>query len=223
MLKIHHAHPWDVSPREARDIQSRLRPLAERTDRFGKIRYVAGVDAGFDKHRGLTRAAVSVLRFPTLEVVEEQVHESDTTFPYVPGLLSFREVPAVLEVLGMLTTLPQLLICDGQGRAHPRRFGLACHLGLLTDIPCIGVAKTRLLGTHDPVAEERGAYAALMDRDEVIGAVLRTRQRVSPVYVSEGHRVSLISAISLTLTCAPRYRLPETTRRADRLASTRKT
>jgi deoxyribonuclease V len=137
----------------------------------------------------------------------------------VPGLLSFRETPAVLEALGRLSERPDLLLCDGQGYAHPRRFGLACHLGVLTGLPSIGVAKSRLIGTHGALPKEKGAWVPLLDGDEAVGAVLRTRDGVAPLYVSIGHRVSLPTAIRWVLACTTRYRLPETTRQAHRLAS----
>jgi deoxyribonuclease V len=143
-----------------------------------------------------------------------------TAFPYVPGLLSFRELPAVLAAIEQLRILPDLYLCDGQGLAHPRRFGLACHLGVLLDAPTIGVAKTRLIGTHAPPPAEKGGWTPLEDGGEVIGAVLRTRSGVKPVYVSIGHRVSLATSVRLTLACTSRYRLPETIRQAHRLAST---
>jgi deoxyribonuclease V len=137
----------------------------------------------------------------------------------VPGYLSFRELPAVLQALEGLTTMPDLLLCDGQGLAHPRRFGLACHLGVLTDLPSIGVAKSRLIGVHEDPPPEKGQWVALTDKGEIIGAVLRTRSKVSPLYVSLGHRISLPTAIDYVLRCTTRYRLPETTRWAHRLAS----
>lgn len=190
-------------------------------DRLGKIRSVAGVDVGFEDGGKRTRAAVAVLAFPSLEPRVETVATLPTRFPYVPGLLSFREIPAIVAALDRLKELPQLILCDGQGYAHPRRFGLACHLGVLTDIPSIGVAKSRLLGTHGRVPRSRGRWIPLMDGDETIGAVLRTRRDVRPVYVSIGHRVSLATAVDLVMKCVTRYRLPETTRAADRLASAR--
>ncbi len=213
------AHRWDVSPREAIAIQQRLRDRVSARDRFGKVRYVAGVDVGFERGGAVTRAAVAVLRFPELDLWERAVTRRPTSFPYVPGLLSFREIPAVLDALGRLRSTPDLILCDAHGYAHPRRFGLACHLGVITDLPAIGVAKSRLTGTHDTPPVHRGAWVPLEDAGEVIGAVLRTRRGVQPVYVSVGHRVSLATAIEYVLACAPRYRLPETTRRAHRLAS----
>jgi deoxyribonuclease V len=212
-------HPWDLTPREAIALQRELAEGVERADRLDPVRHVAGVDVGFEEGGKVTRAAVAVLAFPSLEPVDQALARQPTRFPYVPGLLSFREVPAVLEALGGLATLPDLILCDGQGLAHPRRFGIACHLGLITDIPSIGVAKSRLIGEHTALPEEKGAWVPLTHKGETLGAVLRTRTRVSPVYVSLGHRVSLETAIRYTLACCTRYRLPETTRRAHRLAS----
>ncbi len=213
------AHRWDVSPREAITIQQRLRDRVSARDRVGKVRYVAGVDVGFERGGAVTRAAVAVLRFPELDLWERAVAHRPTSFPYVPGLLSFREIPTVLDALGRLRSTPDLILCDAHGYAHPRRFGLACHLGVITDLPAIGVAKSRLTGTHGAPPVHRGAWVPLEDAGEVIGAVLRTRRGVQPVYVSVGHRVSLSTAIEYVLACTPRYRLPETTRRAHRLAS----
>jgi deoxyribonuclease V len=210
---------WPADVASARAIQEALRSQVIREDRLGPVRTVAGVDVGFEDQGRTTRAAVAVLDFPGLQPVAQAISRSPTRFPYVPGYLSFRELPAVLAALEKLAAMPDLILCDGQGLAHPRRFGLACHLGVLTDIPCIGVAKSRLVGTHDEPPPGKGQWVPLRDKDETIGAVLRTRSRVSPVYVSTGHRVSLATAIDYTLRCTTRYRLPETTRHAHRLAS----
>lgn len=220
-LRLHHVHPWDLPPAEARALQGRLASRVVRADRFGPLGRVAGVDTGFEDHGRITRAAVSVLSWPELAPLEDAVARRRTSFPYVPGLLSFRELPAVLEALEQLSVPPDLLLCDGQGIAHPRRFGIAAHLGVLTDLPAVGVGKTRLVGMHEDVPEQRGAWRALSDGGEVVGAVLRTRTGVKPVYVSVGHRVCLETAVGLVLQAAPRYRLPEPIRRADRLASRR--
>ena len=220
-MRLHHAHPWDVTPAEARAIQQQLRGRVSNRDRLKKLRRVAGVDVGFEDGGRRTRAAVAALAFPSLEPEAEAVAVLPTCFPYVPGLLSFREIPAIVAALSRLKDIPQLILCDGQGYAHPRRFGLACHLGVLTDIPTIGVAKSRLIGTHGPVPRSRGRWVPLMDGKETIGAVLRTRTDVKPVFVSVGHRVSLETAVVLVMKCVTRYRLPETTRAADRLASAR--
>lgn len=216
-----HRHPWAVSPAEARAIQTRLRRHLVREDRLGPVARVAGVDVGFDLERRLTRAAVAVLAFPSLALEDAALAVRPTTFPYVPGLLSFREIPAVLEALDALRVRPDLLLCDGHGFAHPRRFGFASHLGLVTELPSIGVAKKRLVGAHGPVPEGRGQWVPLMEDGEVIGAVLRSRAEVKPVYVSIGHRVGLETAVRWVMACTARYRLPETTRRAHRLASRR--
>ena len=218
-MRLQHQHPWHVTPGEAQQIQRRLSSLIETSDRLTQINRVAGVDVGFEDQGSITRAAVSLLEYPSLQPLEESVARLPTRFPYIPGLLSFREIPAVLKALDKLATAPQLLLCDGQGIAHPRRFGLACHLGLLTDIPAIGVAKTRLIGEHPPLAESKGSWVPLMHRGERVGAVLRSRDRVSPLYISVGHRIYLETAIAYVLGCITRFRLPETTRRAHRLAS----
>ncbi|MDE2090216.1 MAG: deoxyribonuclease V [Gammaproteobacteria bacterium] len=212
-------HAWDVTPAEGIAIQQRLRSCIITDDRLDPVNLVAGVDVGFEQANTVTRAAVAVLRLPDLQLIARAIARRPTTFPYVPGLLSFREIPAVLDALEQLTLRPDLLLCDGQGIAHPRRFGIACHLGLLTDIPSIGVGKTRLVGTHEPVPDERGAWRPLLHQEEIIGAALRTRPGTHPVFVSPGHRISLPSAISYVMRCTTRYRLPETTRWAHRLAS----
>ncbi|ROR34618.1 deoxyribonuclease V [Inmirania thermothiophila] len=217
--RIRPLHDWDVDPAEAAAIQRALAPRVVREDRLGEIRLVAGIDVGFEAAGGVTRAAVAVLSWPGLEPVDQALARRPTTFPYVPGLLSFREIPAVLEAMAALRQWPHLVLCDGQGLAHPRRFGLACHLGLVLDLPAIGVAKSRLVGTHGPLPPRRGAWVPLTEGEEVIGAVVRTRDGVRPLYVSIGHRISLASAVDWVLRCAPRYRLPETTRQAHRLAS----
>lgn len=213
------AHRWDVTPEEAEQIQRCLHGQVVTEDLFGEVRHVAGVDVGFEDDFAVTRAAVAVLVFPSLALCEHRIARRPTTFPYIPGLLSFREVPAVLDALENLSTRPDLLLCDGQGIAHPRRFGIACHIGVLTGLPTIGVAKSRLVGHYKAPPEEKGAWTPLRYRGETVGAVVRTRAGVRPVFVSPGHKVSLSSAIAYTLRCTTRYRLPETTRRANRLAS----
>jgi deoxyribonuclease V len=157
------------------------------------------------------------LSFPDLQLKEKAIVESGISFPYISGFLSFREVPAVLRVRSSLTITPDLILCDGQGLAHPRRFGLACHLGILTGVPTIGVAKTRLIGEHESIPLDRGNWQPLYDRDEIIGAVLRTQKNVKPVYISVGHKVDLNHAIDYVIRCTLKYRLPETTRLADQL------
>lgn len=210
---------WNLTPAEAVALQTDLRQQVVDEDRFGAVNYVAGVDVGFEEQGSVARAAVAVLRLADLSLHESAVARRPVTFPYIPGLLSFRETPVVLDALAALHTRPDLILYDGHGLAHPRRFGIACHLGLLAQIPSIGVAKSILIGRHDPVADERGAVQPLLDGAEVIGVALRTRPGTRPIYVSVGHRVSLNTAVDYVLRCTLRYRLPETTRWAHRLAS----
>ena len=214
-------HAWDVSPKEAAEIQTRLSARVLARDAIEAAHRIAGVDASYLPHRGTIRSAVALLSFPELQLVDQAVVEQPVTFPYVPGLLSFREAPAILAALDRLSAPPDLILCDGHGYAHPRRFGLACHLGVLTDIPTIGVAKRILVGQHERVPDRRGAWRPLMDAGEVIGAALRSRSGVKPIFVSVGHKVSLESAIAWVMRCVTRYRLPETTRAAHRIAAGR--
>lgn len=218
-MKLHHAHPWDLTPKAAITLQQQLREHVLVADRFGEVRRIAGVDVGFECNNTITRAAVAVLDFPSLELLEYAIAREPTRFPYVPGLLSFREVPTVLAAMEKLSALPDMLLCDGQGIAHPRRLGIASHLGVLLDLPTIGVAKSRLIGKHAEVGEEKGDWQPLEDKGEVIGCVLRSRRRVKPLYISPGHRVGLDAARQWVMACLTRYRLPETTRWAHRLAS----
>jgi deoxyribonuclease V len=204
---------------EARATQEALRSRVVTRSGLGRVRSVAGVDASYHRAAGVTRAAATLLGYPGLEPVSRRVVQRRTRFPYVPGYLSFREAPALLAALGGLPRRPDLILCDGHGLAHPRRFGLASHLGVLLDIPSIGVAKSRLVGSHGSVPEARGEWVPLRDGAETIGAVLRTRAGVRPVYVSIGHRVDLETSVEVVLHCAPRYRLPEPIRRAHALAS----
>lgn len=208
-----------LSVQEAVALQQALRKQIVCEDLFDPIRNVAGIDVSVGRQGELGYAAVVVLRLPDMKVEEQVVVSAPVRFPYVPGLLGFREVPIVLEALNRLSRLPDVLLCDGQGIAHPRRFGLACHLGLLTNIPAIGVAKSRLIGHHTSVADERGAWVPLYDGSEVIGVALRSRPGTKPLYISPGHRVSLTGAIQLVLRCITDYRLPEPTRLAHQLVS----
>jgi deoxyribonuclease V len=218
-MHINQPQRWPTTIEEALLVQQQLRDQVITEDQLGPIDYVTGVDVGFEEDGAVTRAAVAVLRLSDLQLHEYAIARRPTTFPYIPGFLSFREIPAVLDALAQLTTSPGILLCDGQGLAHPRRLGIACHLGLLTDTPAIGVAKTLLLGKHDPLPEERGAWQPLHDKGEVIGAVLRTRAHTKPLYISSGHRISLTTAIDYVMRCTTKYRLPETTRWAHKLAS----
>lgn len=209
------AHRWDVSPKEAQAIQWRLAGLVSQENGIlDVVRYVAGADLSPPDDQGYVLCGVVVLNLPSLTVAEVKTARGKPGFPYVPGLLSFREAPLVLEALGRLETRPDLLLADGQGLAHPRRFGLACHLGLLADLPTIGCAKSLLVGAYGPLGTEKGAWVPLEHRGDVVGAALRTRQDVSPLYVSIGHKVDLPSAVHWALACCTRYRIPEPTRLA---------
>jgi deoxyribonuclease V len=207
-------HSWDLPVPEARALQERLRGRVEARDRIGRVRRVAGADVSYDRGSPILFAALVVLDADSLEVLETASVRVRARFPYVPGYLSFREIPPLLEAFDRLERRPDLLLADGHGFAHPRRFGLACHLGVYLDLPTIGCAKSVLVGTCREPADRRGAYTALRDGGETIGQAVRTRPGVKPVYASVGHRVSLATARCWILRLAPRYRLPETTRAA---------
>ena len=218
-MKINSTHPWVETVTEAKAIQEQLRSKVITSDCLPKVKYVAGVDIGFENKYTISKAAVAVLTYPALELIETAIARIPTAFPYVPGYLSFREIPAILAALPQLKITPDLILCDGQGLAHPRRFGLACHLGVLLDIPTIGVAKSLLIGKHEAVPLEKGSQQPLMDGSETIGVVLRSRTKVKPIYISIGHKISLPTAVDYVMGCLTKYRLPETTRWADKLAS----
>ncbi|HWC84568.1 MAG TPA: deoxyribonuclease V [Pseudonocardiaceae bacterium] len=210
---------WPVTQEQALAEQDRLRPLVRRAGlRMSEVRTVAGLDVSYAKDSDWLVAAVVTLAADTLAPVERHTVAGTAIFPYVPGLFAFRELPTLLNALALLETAPDVLVCDGYGLAHPRRFGLASHVGVLTGVPSIGVAKTAFVGEYTEPAAERGAYTELRDGDEVIGRVLRTRDGVKPVFVSIGHAVDLDTATELVLALTPRYRLPETTRAADHLS-----
>jgi deoxyribonuclease V len=219
VVKVKSLHSWQVSPAQALDIQHRLAPQVSRSNEVSTPSLIAGVDISVSREEGVARGAVVVLNYPELRLVETKVVNGRVDFPYVPGLLSFREAPLTLAVCQELGVVPDLVLVDGQGIAHPRRFGLASHLGLFLDMPTIGCAKSRLCGHHQEPGENPGSYAELIDGDETIGVVLRTKVGVKPVYVSIGHRVDLESAIYWVMKCCRGYRLPEPCRLAH-LAST---
>lgn len=218
-MKVHEMHDLDISPSEAGRLQKELAPkitAGPPLDLEG-VRYVAGADVSTEGDRAY--ATVVVLGFPGLSPVEVRGFEAELTFPYVPGLLAFREIPAVVGALEKIETPVDAIIFDAQGLAHPRRMGLASHLGLFLDVPSVGCAKTRLVGTHEEPGDEKGSASDLVHRDEVVGRVLRTRRGVSPVFVSVGNNIDLPSAVDLVLACSPKYRLPETTRQAHNAAN----
>ena len=221
-MRVSRLHSWDMSVQDARALQLQLAPMVSCASAIGgQVRHLAGTDISPPDSGGNVRAAVVVLSYPGLQLEEVSFAEGKPGFPYIPGLLSFREIPLVLDAMEGLKLCPDIIIADGQGLAHLRRFGLACHIGILTDTPTIGCAKSRLVGSHAPLGGEAGSRAELVDRGEVVGMVLRTRADVSPVYVSVGHKVDLASASEWVLAALAGRRLPETTRLAHQAAAGR--
>ncbi|CAI6065489.1 Endonuclease V [Paenibacillus sp. JJ-100] len=212
-------HRWNISELEAVNIQQELARKVIQEDAFDQIHYVAGVDVAYSKSNDKLIAAIVILESESLKLVESVIVEDTVQFPYIPGLFSFRELPPVIKAFEKIKTTPQLVVCDGQGLAHPRRFGLACHLGVLYDIPTIGCGKTKLLGNYNEPEPHRGALSPLVDNDEIIGSVLRTQKNIKPIFVSVGHRISLSTACHWILKLSPKYRLPETTRQADQIVN----
>ncbi|GGS72495.1 endonuclease V [Nonomuraea spiralis] len=215
-MRVNRLHPWPDDAAEAEAIQDRLRGRVELTGPTA-FSLVAGLDVHYHGDDDVT-AAVVVLDAATLEPVERAVAHGKAAFPYVPGLFAFRELPTLVEALERLAVTPDLLVCDGHGLAHPRGFGLACHLGVLTGLPALGVAKTPFVGVHETPGPERGAWTPIVHEGLTVGRALRTRRDTKPVYVSPGHRISLETATSQALLLTPRYRLPEPVRQADHLA-----
>lgn len=211
-------HEWTLEQDEAKALQRELADKIVLEDQVGEVKYVAGVDMAINEGNGMARAAVVLLSYPDLELLEKHIYEEPLRMPYIPGLLSFRELPAVLGAFQQLKQKPDLVMADGQGIAHPRRLGIAAHLGLWIEIPTIGCAKSLLTGKYEPVEAEVGSWSPLVDRHETIGAVVRTRVRVKPMFISPGHKISLESSIKYVLTCGRGYRLPEPTRQADKLS-----
>ena len=220
-MRIKRLHEWDVTTTEARDIQNKL-ARSVKSAPFNKTpKLIAGVDISILRFSKTGRAAVVVLAYPSFEIVEIQIAESRISFPYVPGLLSFREAPLALVACSRLKRRPDLVIVDAQGIAHPRRMGFASHLGLCLDIPTIGCAKSRLVGEHEDVPDEPGGYTHLYDGDDIIGAAVRTKTKVKPVFVSPGHRIDLTSSIQWVIQCCTGHRLPQPTRLAHLAANGR--
>jgi deoxyribonuclease V len=214
-MKIRALHSWTLTPKEAIALQRQLADQVVTDDQPGPVRLVAGTDIATYKDSPYGYAGVVVMSFPELEIVETASAAAKLTFPYIPGLLAFRELPVLLEAFAKLPRTPDLILVDGQGLAHPRRLGIACHLGLLLDIPTIGCAKSRLFGRHKTPPLRKGGVAHLYDEDDrVIGAAVRTKERTNPIYVSIGHKINLPTAIRYTLACDGGYRVPEPTRQA---------
>lgn len=222
-MKIPRApHSWRLSPKAAIQIQKRLASIVSCDPAAVPVRYIAGLDAAFSPDGKQCIAGVVLWDSHRKVAIEEHTAFRPLVFPYIPGLLSFREIPALLAVLRKLRQRPDLLMCDGQGLAHPRRIGIASHVGIICHMPSIGCAKSRLIGTHDEVPPKRGSHARLLDHDEVIGEVVRTQDGINPLFVSVGHLVNLVQARQLVLRCATHYRLPEPTRLADKLVGSAK-
>ena len=213
-MKVARLHDWQLSIAQAKSLQRRLSAQVSRSGQVITPYFIAGVDIAVGKAWEEATAAVVVLSYPELRVVEAEVAQGKLGFPYIPGLLSFRESPLILAVCQKLSVTPDLILVDGQGIAHPRRLGIASHLGVLLNTPTIGCAKSRLCGSHRVPGEEPGSYAELVDGDETIGAALRTKSGTKPVYVSIGHKIDLENAIYWVLRCCRGYRLPEPTRLA---------
>ena len=217
-VRIHRLHDWNLTTLEARNLQNRLATEISRVGSVIEPRFIAGVDVSIRKSRGMGTAAVVVLEYPELNLVETKIMQGEIDFPYVPGLLSFREAPLILQAFEQLTPTPDLIMVDGQGIAHPRRLGIAAHLGLFFDTPTIGCAKSRLCGTHKEPAPEPGNYEELTDKNENIGVVLRTKYNTKPVYISIGNKIAIEDAIFWVMRCCRGYRLPEPTRLAHQAA-----
>jgi deoxyribonuclease V len=213
-MRVHKLHDWEMNAAQAREIQLSLARKVVIENEVINPRLVAGIDISAPDAQGVARGAVIVLRYPEFSMVEVKVVEGKITFPYIPGLLSFRESPLILAACEKLSNTPDLILLDGQGIAHPRRMGLASHVGLFLDLPTVGCAKSILCGQHRPVGEEAGSYAELLDKGELIGAALRTKSGVRPVYVSVGHKIDLAAALQWVIKCCRGYRLPEPTRLA---------
>ncbi len=210
-------HNWNLSVQEAIELQKRLRGQVVSTSWPQKVDLIAGVDMGLDGD--YARSAIVIMTWPGLEPIEAKTAVSQVKFPYVPGLLAFRELPTLLKAIEQIKNIPDIFLVDGQGIAHPRRFGIASHLGVLIDKPSIGCGKTRLFGKHEKPKPVRGSCEFLYDCEDKIGAVLVTRDGTNPIYVSVGHKVTLEWSIDFVLKCSPKYRIPEPTRLADKLAS----
>ena len=220
MPQAQQLHRWDVTPKEAIEIQQRLRSKLITTRLEKELRYIAGCDISFDKGSDVVYAGIVVLKLPELDEVARATTITRVKFPYIPGLLSFRESPALLEAWEKLPLQPDILMIDGQGYAHPRRFGIASHFGVLVDLPTVGCAKTLLIGNFEEPESKAGSYSPLIDHDEVVGAALRTQDSVSPVFVSIGHKIDLEGAIKVVMRCTKEYRIPEPTRQAHLLVNT---
>lgn len=218
-MDIKELHPWNVSPKEAVEIQKQLQPQVTLKNRLKRLRFIAGTDVASSRTDDTLWAGVVVLQYPELEPVEQRWARGKTSFPYIPGLLSFREIPILVAALKKLKTIPDLILCDGQGIAHPRGLGLATHLGLLVNSPTIGCAKSRLVGSFSELGKDKGKSAELVYAGRVIGAVARTREKVKPIFVSPGNNITLKQSLRIVYQCCPSYRVPEPIRMAHFLVT----
>ncbi len=214
LLKINQLHHWNVSPKEAVKIQKSLADKILIRPRPAHLNYIAGADIAYNKRSNYFFAAVVILDYSTLETVEIQTASGISTFPYISGLLSFREIPLLIKCFEKISIIPDVVMCDSQGYAHPRRFGLACHLGLLLNLPTIGCAKSRLIGDGKLPDYRKGNYTDLIDKNELIGAILRSKDNTNPLFISPGHLININKSVEIVLKSCVRYRIPEPTRRA---------
>ncbi len=218
-MKYYNLHPWDITYNEAIDIQKKLSSNVILQPFNSDLKFIAGADVSYSKDDDLFFAGVIVLRFPDMTIVEESIASDKVNFPYIPGLLSFRESPILIKAFEKLNIIPDVVIIDGQGIAHPRGLGIASHIGLLLDIPTIGCAKNILVGHYDEPGSETGDHSAIIFNKKVIGAVLRTKKNVSPVFISPGHKINMSSSIDIVMKTCRGYRLPEPTRQAHLLVN----
>ncbi len=216
-MDIKQLHNWNLSYAQARGLQNTLARKVRSSALKRTPKTVAGIDCAFSNDKNRIGAITVVLEYPTLKIIETARAVADVGFPYISGLLSFREAPVCIRAAKKLKPTPDIFLIDGQGIAHPRRLGLASHLGLFFDRPTIGCAKSRLTGKFEPPAAKKGSYSPLTDKNEIIGAVLRTRSNVKPLFISTGHKCTLDDAVKITLACTPKYRLPEPTRLAHQM------
>jgi deoxyribonuclease V len=217
-MKIDPKHSWDVSVQEAREIQSRLagQIVTDKSINFKKVKTIGAADISFARGNSSIYASLIVVNYPDLKLLDVYSIKTTTSFPYIPGYLSFREIPPLLEIIEKLKSLPDIMLCDGQGLAHPRGMGLASHLGLVLDIPTVGCAKSLLVGDFEDLPEEKGSFRSLMYQNKEIGVALRTRESVKPLFVSIGHKITLGDAIKIVMECCTRYRIPDPLRMAHK-------
>ena len=218
-MKYKNLHPWNINPKEGIKVQKRLKNKLIFNEGKFSIEKICGTDVSYDKSKNMLFSAVIVLSYLDMNVIEEQTAVTECTFPYVPGLLSFREVPALLKAFDKIKNIPDIVICDGQGIAHPRGIGLASHLGLILDLPTIGCAKKRLFGEYSEIGNSKGDYSYISDGNKNIGIVLRTRTNIKPVFVSQGYKIGINFSREIILNCCKKYRIPEPIRKAHNMVN----